>query len=123
MRKKTVRTGLKFMLAGVACVTIATFFPGEAASLLFLGIGGDVRITVADQGRGIPAEVKEKVFDRFESHSLGSNHRGVGLGLSIVRSIVELHGGHVELESSPGQGTRVSAIFPSEGVPLSDAAE
>jgi hypothetical protein len=45
MRKKTVRTGLKFMLAGVACVTIATFFPGEAASLLFLGIGGDVRIT------------------------------------------------------------------------------
>jgi hypothetical protein len=45
MRKKTVRTGLKFMLAGVACVIIATFFPGEAASLLLLGIGGDVRIT------------------------------------------------------------------------------
>ena len=45
MRKKTVRTGLKFMLAGIVCVMIATFFPGEAASLLLLGIGGDVRIT------------------------------------------------------------------------------
>ena len=45
MRKKTVRTGLKFLLAGVACVIIATFFPGEAASLLLLGIGGDVRVT------------------------------------------------------------------------------
>jgi hypothetical protein len=45
MRKKTVRTGLKFMLAAILCVTVATFFPGEAASLLMLGIGGDIRIT------------------------------------------------------------------------------
>ena len=45
MRKKTVRTGLKFMLAGIVCVMVATFFPDEAASLLLLGIGGDVRIT------------------------------------------------------------------------------
>jgi len=85
--------------------------------------GCDIRIVVADQGRGIPAEVIEKVFERFESHSLGSTHRGVGLGLSIVRSIVELHGGRVELDSAPGRGTRVTAVFPAEGVPLSDAAE
>jgi hypothetical protein len=45
MRKKTVRSGLKFMLAGMVCVMIATFYPGEVASLLMLGIGGDVRIT------------------------------------------------------------------------------
>jgi len=45
MRKKTVRTGLKFMLAGIVCVLVATFFPSEAANLLFLGIGGDVRVT------------------------------------------------------------------------------
>jgi len=45
MRKRTVRTGLKFMLAGIVCVTVATFFPAEAASLLLLGIGGDLRIT------------------------------------------------------------------------------
>jgi hypothetical protein len=46
MRKKTVRAGLKFMLVGILCVTVATFFPGEAARLLFLGIGGEARITM-----------------------------------------------------------------------------
>jgi hypothetical protein len=45
MRKRTVRTGLKFMLAGIVCVIVATFFPVEAASLLLLGIGGDIRVT------------------------------------------------------------------------------
>ena len=45
MRKKTVRSGLNFMLAGVVCVIIATFFPVQAATLLLLGIGGDVRVT------------------------------------------------------------------------------
>ena len=97
--------------------------PGQTITVAAGRVGHDVRLMVADQGRGIPAEVKDKVFDRFESHSLGSSHRGVGLGLSIVRSIVELHGGRVELESEPGQGTRVTAVFPSEGLPLSDAAE
>jgi signal transduction histidine kinase len=97
--------------------------PGQTITVSAGRIGRDVRITVADQGRGIPPEVKDKVFDRFESHSLGSRHRGVGLGLSIVRSIVELHGGRVELDSEPGQGTRVTAVFPAQGLPLSDAAE
>ncbi|OYW66723.1 MAG: two-component sensor histidine kinase [Bosea sp. 12-68-7] len=97
--------------------------PGQTITVSAARSEGHVRITVADQGRGIPAEVKEKVFDRFESHSLGSSHRGVGLGLSIVRSIVELHGGRVELDSAPGRGTRVTAVFPAAGLPLSDAAE
>jgi signal transduction histidine kinase len=85
--------------------------------------GDDVTLTVSDEGRGIPPEVKAKVFDRFESHALGSRHRGVGLGLSIVRSLVELHGGHVELESAPGQGTRVTCTLPVKGVAISVAAE
>ena len=69
---------------------------------------------VKDQGRGIPPEVKARVFERFESHTLGTRHRGVGLGLSIVRSFVELHGGRVELTSAPGVGTTVTCIFPNE---------
>ncbi|CAH1659395.1 Histidine kinase [Hyphomicrobiales bacterium] len=97
--------------------------PGQVVAVSAMRRGSDISITVADQGRGIPAEVMEKVFERFESHSLGSSHRGVGLGLSIVRSIVELHGGHVELDSAPGRGTRVTAVFPAQGMPLSDAAE
>ena len=42
--------------------------------------------------------MKDKVFDRFETDPRGSQHRGVGLGLSLVRSFVELHGGSVEIE-------------------------
>ncbi len=82
-----------------------------------------IRITVSDRGRGIPAEVMEKVFKRFESHALGSRHRGAGLGLSIVRSIIELHGGSVDLRSAPGQGTDVTLHLPTEGQRLQAAAQ
>jgi signal transduction histidine kinase len=52
------------------------------------------------------------VFDRFESRTQGSRHRGAGLGLSIVKSLAELHGGSVTLESAPGKGTRVQVSLP-----------
>jgi len=45
MRKRTVRSGLKFMLAGIICVIVASFFPAQAADILLLGVGGEVRIT------------------------------------------------------------------------------
>ncbi|MFN3349754.1 ATP-binding protein [Pseudorhodoplanes sp.] len=68
--------------------------------------------TVTDQGPGIPAEMTDRVFDRFESHPLGSQHRGAGLGLAIVRSFVQLHGGSVDIMSAVGQGTTVACTFP-----------
>ena len=58
--------------------------------------------------------MKDKVFEWFESDSLGSHHRGTGLGLSLVRSFVELHGGTVSIDSSVGRGTTVTCIFPTE---------
>ena len=70
---------------------------------------------VNDQGRGIDADQIDKVFDRFETRTEGSRHRGVGLGLSIVRSFVELHGGSVSIDSTPGSGTEVTCIFPEDG--------
>jgi signal transduction histidine kinase len=70
--------------------------------------------TVTDNGPGIPPEVLDRVFDWFESHSQGSRHRGAGLGLSIVRSLVELHGGTVTLDSTVGHGTTVICEFPIE---------
>ena len=54
------------------------------------------------------------MFDWFETHSHGSRHRGAGLGLSIVRSFVELHGGKVRINSTVGQGTTVICTFPLE---------
>ena len=71
-----------------------------------------VVFTVKDNGPGIPPEVQGRVFDWFESHSQGSGHRGAGLGLSIVRSFVELHGGTVTLNSAVGEGTAVECSFP-----------
>ena len=70
--------------------------------------------SVSDQGPGVPAEMKDRIFDWFETHPLGSQHRGAGLGLSIVRSFVELHGGTVTLDSDVGRGTTVICAFPIE---------
>jgi signal transduction histidine kinase len=72
-----------------------------------------VIFAVTDRGPGIPPEVLEKVFDWFESHPLGSQHRGPGLGLSLVRSFVELHGGTVSITSVVGEGTTVTCRFPT----------
>jgi signal transduction histidine kinase len=72
-----------------------------------------VVFSVTDHGPGIPPEAKDKVFDWFETDSRGSQHRGVGLGLSLVRSFVELHGGTVEIDSVLGQGTTVTCAFPT----------
>jgi signal transduction histidine kinase len=68
---------------------------------------------VEDQGSGIAPEHVDKVFDRFESRTEGARHRGVGLGLSIVRSFMELHGGSVTIESTPGHGTVAICRFPT----------
>jgi signal transduction histidine kinase len=73
---------------------------------------GMMTFSVEDRGIGIPKEQLQRVFERFESRSQGSRHRGAGLGLSIVKSLVELHGGTMQLESEPGRGTRVTVAFP-----------
>ncbi|WP_230529870.1 PAS domain-containing sensor histidine kinase [Microvirga roseola] len=88
--------------------------PGQSIWVSARKKDGEVIFAVKDQGRGIPPEIKARIFERFESHTLGTRHRGVGLGLSIVRSFVELHGGRIELSSAPGLGTTVTCIFPNE---------
>ena len=82
-----------------------------------------VVFTVTDSGPGIPPDVKDKVFDWFESHSQGSRHRGAGLGLSLVRSFVELHGGKVRVDSIVGKGTTVTCDFPIDQAAHRNAAE
>jgi signal transduction histidine kinase len=87
--------------------------PGQTVTLAALRREGEVVFKVTDRGRGIAPEALEKVFDRFESHTAGSRHRGVGLGLSIVRAFTELHGGSVLIDSALGEGTTVTCIFPA----------
>ena len=71
-----------------------------------------VVFAVTDHGPGIPPEDRERVFKWFETDPRGSEHRGPGLGLSLVRSFVELHGGTVTIDSVLGQGTTVTCVFP-----------
>ncbi|HEY4405153.1 MAG TPA: PAS-domain containing protein [Xanthobacteraceae bacterium] len=85
---------------------------GETITLSAQRLKDAVVFSVTDHGPGIPADVKDKVFDWFETHSLGSRHRGTGLGLSLVRSFVELHGGTVTIDSAVGTGTTVTCVFP-----------
>src|SRR3954469_11204606 len=96
---------------------------GDVVRLTVERRDGAVIFTVTDRGPGIPEEISDRVFDRFESHALGSEHRGAGLGLSIVRSFVELHGGSVKLDSAVGRGTTVTCIFPLRQMPQVVAAE
>ena len=81
---------------------------------------GDVVFLVEDHGVGIPQEQQERVFDRFESTSHGSKHRGAGLGLAVVKSLVELHDGSVVLDSEPGRGTRITVRFPERAKESAD---
>jgi signal transduction histidine kinase len=88
--------------------------PGATVTLAAERRPDAIVLSVTDRGPGIPPDRKDRVFDWFETHPLGSHHRGAGLGLSIVRSFVELHGGTVTLDSEVGQGTTVTCRFPLE---------
>jgi two-component system heavy metal sensor histidine kinase CusS len=70
------------------------------------------RLSVQDTGSGIPAEHLPRVFDRFYRVDSARSSRGSGLGLALVKSIVQLHGGTAKIESETDRGTRVTLTFP-----------
>ena len=72
----------------------------------------EVSIWVADNGRGLGWAEQMQIFERFNRSGSSSTVPGTGLGLALVKSFVDLHGGRVELEPSTGKGTRVTCIFP-----------
>ncbi len=82
-------------------------------------VGSNVEVVVADNGLGIDAEFLPRVFDRFtQDDSSSTRHaRGLGLGLSIARQLVELHGGSIEAQSpGVGHGSTFTARFPRSPV-------
>jgi signal transduction histidine kinase len=74
--------------------------------------GSWISLWVEDTGKGIHVEEQVRVFEKFETGHQTQRYRGAGLGLSLVRSFVELHGGRVELQSQPEAGTRVTCYLP-----------
>jgi len=78
---------------------------------------GEAEIQVEDKGIGIEPENQEKIFDAFfrSPAAVQHNPKGVGLGLKIVKHIMDAHGGRIGLRSEPGQGSTFSLIFPKGG--------
>lgn len=92
--------------------------PGGTVTLSAERDGGWVRLRVADTGVGIPVEHQPHVFDRFYKADQSRSQIGSGLGLSIVKAIVERHGGTVSVRSTPGVATEFEIALPDK--PFSD---
>ncbi|MGQ5525325.1 DUF4118 domain-containing protein [Chitinimonas sp. PSY-7] len=90
--------------------------PGSEISILAVSRGDLMRITVDDNGPGLPAGREEKLFGKFERGESESALPGVGLGLAISRAIVEAHGGRMTAENRPEGGARFVFTLPL-GVP------
>ena len=87
--------------------------PGDAILIGAHREEDELLLYVSDTGDGIKPEHQATVFDRFEARDGGPDSpRGAGLGLSLVKSFIELHGGWVTLESEPNVGTRVTCHLP-----------
>ena len=92
--------------------------PGGQVSITAVGeAAGLVRLTVHDAGPGIPPAERERVFDKFYQVGRveGERSPGTGLGLTIARHLVELHGGRIWAEDAPGGGAAFVLLLPAAG--------
>jgi signal transduction histidine kinase len=85
--------------------------PGGTVTLAARRTGDRVALIVADTGVGVPREDQARIFEKFERGSPNARQSGPGLGLSLVKSFIELHGGTVEMDSRPGSGTTVTCYL------------
>src|SRR5687767_3661772 len=91
------------------------FSPAGGEVIVTIEVEGDVaRVSVRDQGPGIPAEFQARIFGKFQQAESSSSrrHGGTGLGLAIARAIVERHEGHLRFETAPGAGTTFIVELP-----------
>ena len=99
-----------------------TSAPGRVAVSAAMADPDTVRLTVADTGEGISADLLPHVFERFYRVDPSRDRAtgGAGLGLTIARQMVELHGGAIRVESAPGEGSRFIVELPVSGPAISE---
>jgi signal transduction histidine kinase len=107
--------GLTQVLDNLIANAVKFSHPGDTVWVWAAWAGGEWRIDVADQGIGIPPDEMDRLFQRFvrASNARTSGRPGTGLGLSVVKAIVELHGGRVTVDSALDQGTTFSIHLPA----------
>lgn len=86
--------------------------PNPTIGLGLYDEGSNVRITISDNGTGMPEDVKKRIFEPF--FSTKEVGKGTGLGLSIVYNIIKSHNGNITVESVPGHGTTFAIVIPKE---------
>ncbi|HET9449851.1 MAG TPA: HAMP domain-containing sensor histidine kinase, partial [Aggregicoccus sp.] len=98
------------------------FGRGQPVSVRGWSNDGQVFLTVRDRGPGIPRESQGRIFGRFERAAGGEGKAGFGLGLYIVRQLVEAHGGHIRVESNPGEGASFIVELPRDSGAIASRA-
>jgi signal transduction histidine kinase len=92
---------------------------GTVTGRAFIDPTGDLSVIVEDSGIGIPADALATITEPFVQASSGERQQqGSGLGLTIVKALVEMHGGTLTIESEEGRGTTVTAHFPASRVTM-----
>ena len=93
----------------------AVKYSGESRDIVIrmAAQNGNVTLEVEDHGIGIPAADRDKIFERFYRVANGSGKGGYGVGLFLVRHIMNAHGGRAEVESELGRGSRFRLVFPA----------
>ena len=87
---------------------------GGAVDVSAAKVDGEVRVSVADTGHGIPPEDHERIFEEFQQTETGIEQReGTGLGLALSKRLVELHGGRIWLDSELGKGSTFVFTLPA----------
>jgi len=86
--------------------------PGEPVAVRLVSRAGEVGVRVEDRGEGMDEETQRRIFERFYRAESASATAGTGLGMSIVKEIIDIHGGRIEIESAPGAGTAVTLWLP-----------
>jgi PAS domain S-box-containing protein len=87
---------------------------GDEINVEIMDQGDNIQISVRDTGIGIPEDKLQAIFERFRqvNNSPFKSHQGSGIGLSLVKALVEMHGGSVSVKSSPGQGSEFTINIP-----------
>lgn len=112
VRVTLVEGEVKQILYNLICNAIQASPSGEEVSIRISHDAQEVAVSIQDRGSGIRDDVLPRIFDPFFSTKQSASQAGMGLGLSVSRSLVESMGGRIEVVSTSGYGSRFSAIFP-----------
>ncbi|MBC8424030.1 PAS domain S-box protein [bacterium] len=102
-------------VSGVGTITLSTrnvYLDRERSGFDHIPRGEYVQLSVADDGCGIDPAETDRIFEPFRTTKTVDRKRGSGLGLSVVKSVVEDHGGYVDVETDMGRGTTIQVLIP-----------